>query len=126
MTQQRNTSSAEIWPALPYDAWRDTCATLHLWTQIVGKVRLAQTPWINHSWHATLYVTARGLTTLPIPYNNRAFEIDFDFIDHALLIRVSDGTERLPLQAQSVANFLRLGKVGARRAQSQGSNSRRA
>jgi hypothetical protein len=126
MTQQRNTSSAEIWPALPYGAWRDTCATLHLWTQIVGKVRLAQTPWINHSWHATLYVTARGLTTLPIPYNNRAFEIDFDFIDHALLIRVSDGTERLPLQAQSVENFLRPAKVGARRAQSQGSNSRRA
>ncbi|MGI8738198.1 MAG: DUF5996 family protein [Gammaproteobacteria bacterium] len=101
-----HTPDSEVWPALPFDAWRDTCATLHLWTQIVGKLRLAQTPWVNHSWHATLYVTARGLTTSPIPYNDRAFEIDFDFIDHALLIRVSDGAERaLPLEPQSVADF---------------------
>ena len=106
MTQQRNTSSAEIWPALPSDAWRDTCATLHLWTQIVGKVRLAQTPWINHSWHATLYVTARGLTTLPIPYNNRAFEIDFDFIDHRLIVQSSDGrTGSLALVEETIADF---------------------
>jgi len=99
-------STSGIWPALPFDAWRDTCATLHLWTQIVGKVRLALTPWVNHSWHATLYVTARGLTTSPIPFDGRVFEIDFDFIDHALLIRVSDGDQRrLPLKAQSVADF---------------------
>ncbi len=79
-------SRTEDWPALPYEAWKDTYATLHLWTQIVGKIRLAQTPWANHSWHVTLYVTPRGLTTSPIPYDARAFQIDFDFIDHALLI----------------------------------------
>ncbi|HKF96540.1 MAG TPA: DUF5996 family protein, partial [Gammaproteobacteria bacterium] len=79
---------------------------LHLWTQIVGKVRLAQTPWINHSWHATAYVTARGLTTSPISYDGHIFEIDFDFIDQTLLIRASDGAARqLPLKAQSVAEF---------------------
>jgi len=99
-------SQAEAWPALPYGAWRDTCTTLHLWTQIVGKVRLAQVPWINHSWHATLYVTARGLTTSPMPYDRRTFEIDFDFIGHALLIRSSDGGEkRLPLVPMAVADF---------------------
>ncbi|HET7159789.1 MAG TPA: DUF5996 family protein [Burkholderiales bacterium] len=96
----------EPWPALPYDAWRDTCATLHRWTQIVGKARLALTPWINHSWHATFYVNAHGLTTSPIPYGPRVFEVDFDFIDHALLIRVSDAREqRLALKTQSVADF---------------------
>ena len=58
----------ETWPALPFDAWRDTCATLHLWSQVVGKVRLVQSPWTNHSWHVTLYVTPRGLTTGPIPH----------------------------------------------------------
>jgi hypothetical protein len=94
------------WPALPYEAWKDTCATLHLWTQIVGKIRLAQTPWANHSWHVTLYVTPRGLTTSPIPYEARALQIDFDFIDHALLISASDGGERrLPLTAMPVADF---------------------
>jgi hypothetical protein len=106
MIQQSRGSPPESWPALPLDAWRDTCATLHLWTQIVGKVRLAQTPWINHSWHATLYVTARGLTTSPIPYEGQIFQIDFDFIDHALLIQTSDGAERrLALTAQPVAEF---------------------
>lgn len=104
MTQQ--SSLSEVWPELPFSDWRDTCATLHLWTQIVGKVRLALTPWINHSWHATLYVTARGLTTSPIPLDGRVFEMDFDFIDQALLIRVSDGAARgLPLKAQSVPDF---------------------
>lgn len=94
------------WPELPYEAWRDSCATLQLWTQIVGKVRLSQTPWLNHSWHVTLYVTARGLTTSPIPFGERIFQIDFDFIDHLLRIDVSDGTQRrLPLQAQTVADF---------------------
>src|SRR3954470_15189089 len=84
-------TAAEAWPALPLEAWSDTCATLHLWTQIAGKVRLAQTPWLNHAWHATLYVTARGLTTSPIPHGARTFEIDFDFIEHRLHIRASDG-----------------------------------
>ena len=99
-------AQAEPWPALPYEAWKDTCTTLHLWTQIVGKIRLAKTPWINHSWHVTLYVTSRGLTTSPIPYDGRAFQIDFDFIDHALLIQTSDGaTRRLALEARSVAEF---------------------
>ena len=93
-----SSAQAELWPALPCEAWKDTCTTLHLWTQIVGKVRLVQTPWLNHSWHATLYVTARGLTTSLIPHDGRAFQIDLDLIDHALLIRVSDGSERrLPL-----------------------------
>ena len=96
----------EDWPALPYGAWKDTCTTLHLWTQIVGKIRLAQTPWANHSWHVTLYVTPRGLTTSPIPYDGRTFQIDFDFIDHALVISASDGdASRLPLAARPVADF---------------------
>ena len=88
---QRHTDRG-TWPDLPYPAWRETCTTLHLWTQIVGKIRLSQTPWLNHSWHVTLYVTARGLTTSPIPYGERAFQIDFDFIDHALRIETSDGS----------------------------------
>jgi Family of unknown function (DUF5996) len=96
----------EAWPDLPYEVWRDSCATLQLWTQIVGKIRLSQTPWLNHSWHVALYVTARGLTTSPIPFGERIFQIDFDFIDHLLLIGVSDGTQRqLPLRAQPIADF---------------------
>jgi hypothetical protein len=83
----RRSTDRGSWPDLPYPAWRETCATLHLWTQIVGKIRLSQTPWLNHSWHVTLYVTARGLTTSPIPYGERVFQIDFDFIDHALRIK---------------------------------------
>ena len=97
---------SESWPSLPLEAWGDTCATLHMWTQIVGKVRLAQCPSVNHSWHVTLYVTARGVTTLPIPYGTRTFQIDFDFIDHLLTIQSSDGSMgRFPLQPQSVAAF---------------------
>jgi hypothetical protein len=104
MTRQGGNQDA--WPDLPYPAWRETCTTLHLWTQIVGKIRLSQTPWINHSWHVALYVTARGLTTSPIPYGERAFQIDFDFIDHVLRVETSDGPRwRMPLQAQSVADF---------------------
>jgi len=96
----------ETWPSLPLEAWGDTCATLHLWTQIVGKIRLAQSPWVNHSWHVTLYVTARGLTTGPIPYGTRIFEIAFDFISHELTICSSDGgMADLSLQPQSVAAF---------------------
>ena len=98
----------DVWPALPYQAWRATLETLHLWTQIVGKIRLSRTPWLNHSWHVTLYVTARGLTTSPIPYGQESFEIAFDFIDHLLRITASDGQQRqLPLQPQTVADFYR-------------------
>jgi hypothetical protein len=101
-----SSSVSTQWPSLPLDAWRDTYATLHLWTQIVGKVRLAQSPWLNHSWHVALYLTARGLTTSPVPHGDRAFQIDFDFVDHRLLIQASDGGFRtLPLKAQSVATF---------------------
>jgi hypothetical protein len=82
------------WPELPFIGWAATAATLHLWTQVIGKIRLSRTPWLNHSWHVTLYVSARGLTTGPIPDGDRSFQIDFDFIDHALLIRTSDGQER--------------------------------
>jgi hypothetical protein len=98
--------ASEQWPALPLEAWRETYATLHLWTQIVGKIRLSCTPWINHSWHATLYVTARGLTTTLIPHGARGFSIDFDFVDHQLHIQASHGANRtLPLRAKSVAAF---------------------
>jgi hypothetical protein len=96
------------WPSLPLENWRDSYATLHLWTQIVGKVRLARSPWINHSWHVTLYVTARGLTTSPIPYGTRTFQIDFDFIGHRLSILSSDGGGAgFALEPQSVAIFYR-------------------
>jgi hypothetical protein len=98
----------EAWPSLPLEAWRETYETLHLWTQIVGKVRLAQSPWVNHSWHVTLYPTATGLTTSSIPHRNRAFQIDFDFVDHRLLVRTSDGrSAALALAPQSVATFYR-------------------
>ena len=79
------------WPALDYHEWQDTQATLHLWTQIVGKIRLVQTPWVNHSWHVALYVTTRGLTTSPIPYGSRTFEIEFDFVGHQLRITTIEG-----------------------------------
>jgi hypothetical protein len=94
------------WPELSYAPWRDSLETLQLWTQIVGKIRLAKSPWLNHSWHVALYVTPRGLTTSPIPDGARTFQIDFDFIDHALRIETSDGAQKqLPLTAQSVAKF---------------------
>jgi hypothetical protein len=94
------------WPELPTTAWRETYATLHLWTQIVGKIRLARAPWLNHSWHVTLYVTARGLTTSPIPDGIGTFQIDFDFIDHHLRISTSDGaTRQFALAGKSVAGF---------------------
>lgn len=96
----------DAWPELPLEAWSDTYATLHLWTQIVGKIRLAQCPAVNHSWHVSLYVTSTGLTTLPIPYERRTFQIDFDFVAHQLTIRPNDGgTGGFPLQRQSVAAF---------------------
>jgi len=96
----------ETWPPLPYEQAKPTWETLQLWTQIVGKVRLALTPWQPHSWHTTLYVTARGLTTSPIAIDHRIFDIDFDFVAHALNIRVSDGGSRsIGLQELSVATF---------------------
>src|SRR6266478_5770226 len=95
-----------VWPDLPYPAWRGTAATLQLWTQIVGKVRLALTPWLNHSWHVTLYLTARGLSTGPMPAGNRDLEIEFDFIDHVLWLRTTDGHVRqIMLRPASVAEF---------------------
>lgn len=96
------------WPALPLDAWKDTYDTLHMWTQIAGKMRKTLTPLINHWWNVTLYVTSRGLTTSPIPYHGETFEIVFDLIDHKLYISVSNGsTKRLNLAPQSVAAFYR-------------------
>jgi hypothetical protein len=101
-----STPANEAWPALPLDAWRDTCATLQLWTQIVGKIRLARTPWLNHSWHVALYVNARGLTTSLIPDGGRGFEIEFDFVDHVLDVRDTSGIgAQFRLRPQSVAVF---------------------
>jgi len=95
-----------LWPELPYERWRDTAATVQLWTQIVGKVRLALTPWINHGWQVTLYLTARGLGTSPIPVNGEILDIEFDFIGHRLALRSSSGQEvALRLEPQSVAEF---------------------
>jgi hypothetical protein len=99
-------TSNAAWPELPTAAWRETYDTLHLWTQIVGKIRYERAPWLNHSWHVALYVTTRGLTTSPIPDGTRTFQIDFDLIDHALLISTSDGEKRqFALAGQSVASF---------------------
>lgn len=99
-------SNATRWPELPYFAWNDTRDTLHLWTQIVGKIRLTHEPWLNHSWHVPLYMTARGMTTSPIPGGGRAFQIDFDFIDHLLWVRTSDGHSRqIMLAPKPVSEF---------------------
>src|SRR2546425_215239 len=93
------------WPELPR-AWNDTYATLHMWTQIVGKVALAQAPPLNHCWSSALQLTARGLMTRPLPHGDRPFAIEFDFIDHQLRIVASDGTHRsLPLAPRTVAAF---------------------
>lgn len=102
------TDDDSCWPALPYDAWKDTYATLHLWSQVVGKIALAQAPPLNHCWAVALRVTPRGLTTRPLPHGGRTFTIQFDFIDHQLLIRASDGeTCTLALGPRSVAEFYR-------------------
>jgi len=94
------------WPALPLESWKDSYATLHMWSQIVGKVRLALTPVVNHWWNVPLYLSARGLTTSPISYRNAAFEIWFDFIDHQLVLQASDGSHKtLPLVPRTVADF---------------------
>jgi hypothetical protein len=102
------TATVEDWPEIPLDAWADTCATLHMWAQIVGKIRLSQSAWLNHSWHSTLYVTSRGLTSSVIPHGSRTFQIDFDFVDHVLVAQTTDGAIfNMPLQPQSVAEFYR-------------------
>jgi len=101
-------STQEKWPSLPVESWSDTRETLHMWVQIVGKIRLANTPWVNHCWNSTLYVTSRGLTTSPIPDRDRTFQLDFDFLSHELEVEASDGrAAKLPLQPQSVATFYR-------------------
>jgi hypothetical protein len=95
-----------IWPDIPYPAWRETCSALHLYTQIVGKYRLARTPWVNHSWHATLYVDARGLTTSLVPDVAAAIEISFDLLGHAVIGQATDGGRaEFPLEPMSVAEF---------------------
>jgi hypothetical protein len=100
--------STTDWPALAYDDWADTAATLHMWTQIVGKVRMVMTPPVNHWWHVPLYVSARGLTTSPIPLPGRTFEIVFDFLDHRLRLTCSDGHEEsFVLEPMTVAAFYR-------------------
>jgi hypothetical protein len=100
--------SETLWPKLTFSAWQDTVATLQRWTQIVGKVRLALTPWLNHSWHVPLYVTARGLGTSPIPAGKEIFEIEFDFVAHRLVVRTSRGVVReLALAPRTVADFYR-------------------
>ena len=99
-------ASTPAWPALPVADWADTLATLHMWTQVVGKIRLACTPLVNQFWNVPLYVSARGLTTSAMPYEHRSFEMEFDFIDHQLYIRCSDGaTRQLALEPRSVADF---------------------
>ena len=101
-------SKDDAWPALPLAEWNDTRATLHMWTQIVGKLRLALSPHVNHWWEVPLYVSARGLTTSPIPYRFGILEVEFDFIDHALRIVTSRGeTKTIPLAPRSVADFYR-------------------
>ena len=101
-----NSTTEEIWPALPFAEWKETAKTLHMWTQVIGKVRLALSPWTNHSWHVTLYLTARGLTTSPIPFRDRILEIRFDFVSHELRLLTSDGgLKTIPLRSQSVAQL---------------------
>jgi hypothetical protein len=98
--------SERVWPRLDFSEWRDTCDTLHMWTQIVGKTRMALSPAVNHWWHVPLYVTPRGLTTSSIPFQDRTFDLEFDFIAHRLLLRTSEGAEQsIRLFPRSVANF---------------------
>jgi hypothetical protein len=105
MVRRMHDGKAE-WPELPYAAWKDTYATLQLWTQIVGKVRLVQTPWLNHSWHVVLYLTPRGLTTSAIPYGMRSFELEFDFLQHVLRISTEGGSgKEIALAPRTVAEF---------------------
>lgn len=98
-------SAKEHWPSLRYEEWAGTCEALHRWTQIVGKLRLAQTPWVNHSWQTPLYVSSRGLTTGPIPHGARLLDVEFDFIEHVLRLRSDAEIKSLPLRAMSVSDF---------------------
>ena len=102
------TMNDEVWPPLPYEEWKDTCATLHMWMQIVGKITIKLAPPLNHGWGIALHLTARGLTTRPLTYGNRSFTIGFDFISHMLVIQTSDGERRaMTLESRSVAEFYR-------------------
>ena len=111
-----NTSTS--WPQLVFEAYKDTIATVHMWTQIIGKIRLKKTPWLNHSWHVTLYISARGLTTGSIPYDEGVFQVDMDFIDHEVIISSSNGEkEYVKLYPRPVAGFYeelftKLGSMG--------------
>ena len=106
MARQVAETTPSEWPDLPLSDWADTCATLHLWTQVVGKIRLAHAPMVNHWWQVPLYVTCRGLTTSPIPYGGESFQIDFDFIDHKLILQTSKGrNETVLLGPRTVADF---------------------
>ena len=96
----------KAWPDIPFETWKDTCATLQLWLQIVGKYRLRRAPWINHGWHATFYVTARGLTTSLIPVGSLGVQFDFDFVDHKLIASVTNGSRSgIALEPMTVADF---------------------
>lgn len=106
MATSMSSPLTDIWPSLPISAWQDTNTTLHLWTQIIGKIRLSLAPKVNHWWHSTLYITPRGLTTSTIPYGTRTFQLTFDFLNHHLLIETSDGvTKTIALTPRSVADF---------------------
>ena len=108
MARDRVADRSEAWPSLPLDRWEGTCDTLHLWTQIVGKTRLLLAPMQNHWWQTTLYLTARGLSTSPMPYGDRTFEVAFDLFDHRLLVADSEGEETsMRLEPQTVADFYR-------------------
>lgn len=109
VTETTDVATRELWPALPLEAWRDTYATLHMWTQIVGKTRLALAPWQNHWWQVALHVTARGLATGPMPYRSRTLDVEFDFVEHALVLRTSEGAvPEIALHPRSVAEFYRI------------------
>ena len=104
----KSRTDGDTWPSLQLEAWKDTYATLHMWTQVIGKIRLAQSPPVNHWWQVPLYVTTRGLTTSAIPYGPRIFEMEFDFIHHQLVIKCDDGaTQTIALAPRSVADFYR-------------------
>jgi hypothetical protein len=108
MTDRDATKENKVWPALPQSAWSDTCATLQLWLQMVGKVRMALAPAINHCWNVTLYPTVRGLTTMPMAHGTRMVQIDFDFVEHELVVETSDGgRETIALEPMTVAEFYR-------------------
>ena len=106
MDRVPNQGTTAIWPDIPYDAWRETCAGLHLYTQIIGKYRLARTPWVNHSWHATLYVSARGLTSSVVPDGPGGIELELDLIDHVAIGTATDGrVAQFAMGPMSVADF---------------------